>query len=358
MNTNFKSGFTGKPVTAEQQHFLLMEKSKTAGKTLGITNLPTLGENENLESYIKSIRGAYSGLLAQEQNRIPSNQSDVAEIESKSSEQKLSRVTEQLNDAKNKLRRQHLELSELDDDDARYKSTWLIWVGAILIALLESLFSYKAFSMLDLGNNLTLAILLVCLTVAFIMMPKALRWWFEEYTPESKFKWVLNLIPVLAIGTGFYVLGLLRAKFLSSQGAFTLDDPNSSPASFVVSPWYFMGINTFLLLISYFLAYQFPSNAQNKNRAALEKKEAHIAKIERDIERYESELSAMPERETRSLIHASHSNAGRRDIYIKVNNFFKESVGAFIEANISYRSDGQRPRCFEENITDLENNFA
>jgi hypothetical protein len=340
----------------EEQHAQLLEKARSVGKKLALTNLPSIAQDENIEGYINGIRGGYSGLLVQEQRKHPANQNNLTEIEVRSSEQKNERLNNRLNEAKVKLRREYLELSEMDDDDARHVGTWKLWIGAFLLAFLESLFSYRAFSMLDFGNNVTLILLLVSLTVAFALLPKTLRWWYEEYTPESKYRLFLNIIPVVAIGFAFYVLGLLRAKFLSSQAAFSLDE-TASQVSFTVSPWYFMGINALLLLIGYFIAYQFPSSRQSKNKAILEKKEASIAKLENEVTQLEGELSIMPEREKNSLIRASNNTNGRKDTYIQVNNLFKEAIGAFIEANCTYRSDGQRPRCFDVSIADLEDHF-
>lgn len=345
------------PTTLEEHHHMLVEKAKSAGKKLAITNLPSLQSDEKLEGYIQSIRSSYSGLLAQEQKRNPINQNDIAEIESKSTEQKYEKLSERYTETKNRLRHEQLEYSEMDDDDARHKSTFILWIGAALLALLESLFSYKAFSMLDLGNNATLLILLVTLTTAFILLPKALRWWYEEFTVESRYKLILNVIPILVLGSAFFIFGLLRANYLASQGVFTLDDNAGGGTSFTVSPWYFMGINAFLLLIGYFIAHQFPTKQQTNNRAALEKKEKAIAKLESDVERMERELSAMPEREKQIQIRTSNTNTGRRDTYVQINNFFKEAIGAFIEVNCTYRSDGQRPRCFDEPVMDLENLF-
>ncbi|MBS1595559.1 MAG: hypothetical protein JST90_14680 [Bacteroidetes bacterium] len=342
------------PKTAEEQHQALREKAREMGKNLAVTLLPSAGKDESMELYIKSIRGPYSSLLGQEMGRIPSNHADIAEIEGRSAEQKSVNLNERLSECRARLRREQLELTEMDQDDARHKTVWPWWGAAFLVALVESMFSYKSFTMLDLGNHITLALLMVSLTVAFTLLPKALRWWYEDYTPAMSLRWFLNAIPVLAIGAGFYVLGLLRAKLLASQAALSIEDGLGPLQGITVSPWYFMGINAFLLVIGYFIAHQFPTAAQSKNKYALEKKESAIAKLETQIERWEAELSAIPEREKNSLIRSAQNTAGRREAYEKVNSFFKEAVGAFIEANITYRSDGQRPRCFDAPVADLE----
>lgn len=343
------------PTTLEEHHHMLVEKARSAGKKLAITNLPSLQSDEKLEGYIQSIRSGYSGLLAQEQKRNPVNQSDIAEIESKSTEQKYEKLSERYTELKNRLRHEQLEYSEMDDTDARLKNTIPLWAASIFLGLLESLFSYRAFTMLDLGNNITVLILIIGLTVAFVALPKKLRWWYEEFTVDSKFKWVLNIGILLVLGGVFYVFGILRSSYLMAQGDFTVDGVTSTP--FVVTPIYFCGINVFLLLIGYYIAHQYPSSRQLDSQAALAKKEKTIAKLESDLGRMERELSAMPEREKQIQIKTSNTNTGRRDTYVQVNNFFKEAIGAFIEVNCTYRSDGQRPRCFDEPVMDLENLF-
>jgi hypothetical protein len=357
MVLQFKDQFGGKgPRTLDEQHIALREKAKVAGKALGTTNLPN-STDANVESYIKSVRGSYAGLLSQQQNKIASNAGDVAEIESKASDQKSLRLSERIAEAKTKLRREQLELSEMDDDDGRHVNTFFVWTGVIMIALLEAFFSYKAVGMLDPGNNVVMYLILVCLVAAYISVPKFLRWFFEEFSAGSKYQWLLNLLAVSALGVSFYGLGILRSQYLQLLPSFDVNSTGAAP-SLTVSPWLFMSLNLLFLICGYYLNHLLPTSEQSKNRKGLEKRETAIAKLEQEIERCEGELSSVPEREKNSLIRASHSTAGRKDIYIQINNFFKEAIGAFIEANLAYRSDGLRPRCFDASIEDLEDHFA
>lgn len=100
------------PTTLEEHHHMLVEKAKSAGKKLAITNLPSLQSDEKLEGYIQSIRSSYSGLLAQEQRKNPINQNDIAEIESRSSEQKYDKLSERYTEIKNRLRHEQVDGNE------------------------------------------------------------------------------------------------------------------------------------------------------------------------------------------------------------------------------------------------------
>jgi hypothetical protein len=228
-----------------------------------------------------------------------------------------------------------------------------LWNGIVLVAIIESLFSFKAFTLLDVGNNLTLIILLVALTALFICLPKMLKWWYEDYIVDSQYRTMLSIVPLIAVGTGFFVLGVLRSKYLAAEGAMSLSD-STGTQGLTISPFYFMGISVFMLMVSYYLAHQLPTTQQKKNREALSKKEAAIAKLEQEQERLEAELSAIPDRQKNSLIRASNTHASRRDSYAEINNYYKQAVGAFIESNLTWRTDSLRPKCFDAAVADLE----
>jgi hypothetical protein len=353
MQTHLKNGAAKKGNQPLDFFTAQKEKAKNVGKTLGLTNMPSPQE-PTIEPFISPFRAAFTAQLPL---RGPSNESDVSEIENRSSEERASRLTEKLTEVKGKLKHELLEIDELDDDDARHQNTFFVKVGIGMVALVECLFTYKSFSILDVGNNLVMAILMVALTIAFIALPKMLKWWYEEYIVDSPNRGLLSVVPVIVLGMGFLVIGILRSKYLAAQSALSISDTGGAQA-ITVSPFFFVGISAMLLLISYYLAFQLPSTTQKKNRAALDKKESKIAKLEQEIERLETELSAIPDRQKNSLIRASHSNTSRRDGYIHINSQFKEAVGAFIEANLIYRTDGLRPKCFDLTVADLEDHTA
>jgi hypothetical protein len=354
MKASFKED-AGKPgpSTLAERHAAFVRQARLAGKTLGTTNMPSHGE-QSLEPFLKSIRGKYDAALTEELRLLALGSGGIADIEGRASDEKGLRIGKRVDHLKSSLRREQMEISELDDDDARHQSDVPVWVGISLVAVVESLFTYKAFSLLDLGNNITLMVLLVALTAVFVALPKALKWWYGEYIAESRHRRALAALPVISIGSGFYVLGLLRSRFLAEQASFTLDDPSMGgipgPAA---SPFLFIGINIFLLTISYFLCHQLATPQQKKNRAALDRKETAIAKLEAQIEKAEAELSELPELQRGHLIGASTASASRRECHAQLNSYFREAVGAFVEANLAYRSDG-RPKCFDSAIADLE----
>lgn len=346
----------GGPRTIQDRHASLREKARTAGKALASTNLPNTAD-ENIESYLKGHRASYDNLLSEEMKKIPSNASHVAEIESRSSEERSARLLKSLEETKNKLKREQLELEELDPDDGRHISTFFIWLGIIIIAVGEAFLTYKSFGLLDIGNNLVQGVVLACITVLYIAIPKGLCWFYEEFTVGKRNKWLLYLLPIAILFAGYYGIGFMRSHFAQAQLAMDLNNDGSEIPTFVLTPWLFMSLNLLFLTAGYYLNHLLPTGTQTKNRKALEKREATISKLEVQVEKYETALSEIPDRDKNTQIRASQSNAGRRDLYIQVNALFKETCGAFIEANLSYRSDGHRPRCFDMPISDLEDHF-
>jgi hypothetical protein len=344
--------------TLQEQHFSVLEKIRVNAQALGSTNLPS-DKDENLEGYLKSSRGAYDNMLAHELRKIPANADFLADIESKTSEEKGGVLREKLAEAKHKLRTETLLHSEMDADDGSHINTFFIWVGIIIIACCEAFLSYKSVgSLLDVGSNIVMMIILIGFAALYICIPKALQWFFEEYAESKPYKILLYLIPILILGAGYYTLGYLRSHFIAMQTTMDVNADPNTPPSFIASPLVFCAINMLFLLASYFLNSKLPSDTQTKNRKGLEKHEKLVSKLEREVEQLEQQLMDMPDREKNSQIRASNSNVVRKELYTQVNSLFHEAAGVFIETNLKFRADGKRVRAFDVPVEDLRDNYS
>lgn len=354
----FKEAHGGSPRTLAQEDALLKDKARANAKSLAFANLPAL--EDKADGYLKSMRAGYEGILSREMKKLPANADLVADLELKASEQKGAIYSEKLNQAKKQLHNATLEMGEMEEgDDGRHINVIPIWMAIFIIAAGEAFLTYKSVgTLLDAGNNLVLGLILISFTALYTIIPKALRWYYSDFCAGKKYKAILYMIPIIVLASGYFTLGFLRSHFIQMQASMDVNADSSAAPSFIASPYVFVALNCLFLLASYYLASMLPTREQDKYRRDVEKREANIAKLEAEVEKYEGLLGQMPDHGKNNLIRASSSNTSRKDLYQQVNSMFLQTCGVFFDTNLQYRTDGVRPKCFDEPIEPLQDIYT
>lgn len=337
-NRNYESQIDAK-------HGELYERAMKKAKALGRENLPSKNETE-LAQYLGEINAGYAALLSTFD--VPTGDNErMAELEEESRSKHGEWLDEQLKANKAELKTLNKEGEESEEvvmDSGRPGKKALV----IALGFLDAMLLRSALSIQQEESNLLQVGIFAGLVILFCIAPKLLADAYRRFESSAN-KWPYGA-GALVVVCGYCVAAYLRSLNVAHADLQTL----GSTGAGVSIPWYLMVVlNLMFLFLAVLAEYSLPTDEHVSKYASRRKREQRVAKLGRDIARMEEEKAGMPGEALQSMRDKTETLAQRSLYREKVQQCRLQTISAFKQAIIEWRTDGQVPICFSSPIARL-----
>ena len=328
----------------EERHLSLRARGESLGKNLGLKGLPA--EGQTLAQHLGPLIGGYRGLLNTYCKQPTGKEDTLSNLKQKSLADKQAHLQTRLPKLQDKEQTLLLQREELPPVTGEEKGGLWIHIMIVCIALFEAIFSRKAASVFDAGNNIIQIIIILVLTAIFVALPHGLIRTYRA-TKESRYRFLIWGGIAVIILCGFYALSVMRSLYIANLSMTSLDKV-SITNMLTLSPIYFIFLQCLLLFISTMCASFLPSDEDKKRSRDIKDLDKRIADTQAEISRIEDQLGGgLSEREFRDETAKADGEARAEAMRQRIKSMFEESVGAFVEANSRWRN-GPPPACMNQ----------
>lgn len=329
----------------EAKHSELYERAMKKAKALGRGNLPSKDETD-LGQYLGEIDAGYGELLAMFDKPTDTGEK-VAELEHEAHTKRGEWLDGQLSKQKAELKTLNKERDEAEPvimDSGRLGKKALV----IALGFLDALLLRSALSIQQAENNMLQIGIFAGLVVMFCIAPKLLADVYRSFEKSaSKWPYIAGAFIVVA---GYCVAAYVRSLNVAHADLQTLDAATGG----VSIPWYLMVIlNLMFLYLAILAEYSLPTDQHKSKYMSQEKRERKIEKLERTISQMEEEKASMPGlalQTMRTKTEAAVRLAAYRE---KVQNCRLQTISAFKQTILEWRTDGCVPRSFSNPVNRL-----
>ena len=332
----------------EKAHSTLRAKAEVLGKNAGLKDLPS--DSQTLLQHLGPITGGYRNLINMYCKKPSGKEDTIATLKQKSATEKQVHLSTRLQKLQDKEQTLLLEREELPEVEGEEKASPWIHIMIVCIALFEAIFSRKAASVFDSGNNIIQIIIIWVLTAIFIALPHGLVRVYRN-TKHSQYRlFIWGGITVIILA-GFFALAQMRSLFIANLSLSSVEKTTTGP-TLTLAPIYFIFIQTLLLFISTMCASFLPSSEDKKRGSNIKNIDKRIADTQAEISRIENELGgAISERSLREEMSKADSEARTEAMRERIKSMFEESAGVFVSTNARWRKTPM-PECMN-NIPEL-----
>ena len=315
----------------------LKELAYKNGKHFAKRNLPT-ADGDNLSSYTSEIKAGCEKLATDVNYHLqPSAHIPEAGMDAEYFKEKVMKLETEIKDKETQNRNAEYELHNFDQSSISSRIC-LALIATLIITIGEIMFNTKAFQVT--GENLLFALILsVCISFAVFV--------FSHVTPflykgaKTKLQRRLVIIGSLFLVTVLFIaLAIFRSEYLAVHEVH-------------INPTYFVIINIFFFIVSALLSFfvlpawtEIRQNALRlKIHYAVKKRLKEIMLLKKEIEKVKITILERTKLRMR-IAHQANYAADR------IRKMYWEALGCFKTANLTYRSDGKTPDCFDEMLPD------
>lgn len=330
--------------TLESEHEQLKINAAELGKQNGKRSL--VKQADSITVYVEPIRAWYQSLLSKYCKPIL-NDPKLADLENEAFTKEQIGLEKKLEDLKRKLDRLTVTKDALGTDVPAKKSYMWAYCLIVAIGVFESFFTYRSFSFEGNSQLVQSAIFLV-LVIVFIGIPVVLRN-FYQLTKESPYRLLYWGLTALVFIGGFYVLAVMRSKFLGNAGLLSVEATGGESIS--MSPIALVTVQAMLLFLSTFAATLIPTPEERNETASIQKLHNDITNTEQAIADVEDQLASMPGRRVRTERMKIESAALNANTEARIRSMYAECVGVFKESYSTWHTE--RPACFDQPIPEL-----
>ncbi|MBI4930853.1 MAG: hypothetical protein HY841_08840 [Bacteroidetes bacterium] len=315
----------------------LKELTRKYGKQFGARNLPAPGDK--LLPFTEEIKHGYEALHAEcQQKAQPATHYPQAKIESDWATGKDKYYDAEIQKRAELNGRDEMELEGYDPGSIAIRIRMAI-ISTLIIFIGEVVFNTKAFQVA--GESMLFAFV-ISISVSFAVFVLAHIAPLLYKSAKNKRQRVAvvagSLVAVTAL---FSVLAVFRSKLLENHDVS-------------VSPVYFVIINLFFFLVSALLSfYIFPAWEEIKINKEKLLKHRDIEKRKKEIEVFKNMKEELKDAMVHKVKH--HLDVPFLTEYSAelIKKKYKETIGLFKGTNLSYRTDGQVPQSFHDEIPEL-----
>jgi hypothetical protein len=313
----------------------LKELARKNAKHFAKRNLPS-SRGDNLSHFTGEIRAGYEKLATDVSFHLqPSAHFPEAKMDAEYFKEKTLNLENEIKEKEVQIRNDEYELNDFDQSSIPSRIRWAL-IGTIIITVGEIMYNTKAFQVT--GENLLFSLILsICISFAIFI--------FSHITPllykgvGSKLQRCLVVVGSFFIVTSLFVaLAIFRSSYLASHDVH-------------INPTYFIVINIFFFIVSTLLSFfVLPSWSEIKQNAlrlkiyyAMRRKAKEVDLLKGEIDKIRITILERTKLRLRIAHHANYAADRIRKMYWEALEIFKTT-------NLTYRSDGKTPDCFNDNL--------
>lgn len=309
-------------------------------KKLGRNNLPGLDE-PTLDKYLAEIKGGYSELIAihcQESG----NETEIAEQEKNSLASRLEFLETQLKNDRAELKLLKLEHGEHEDAPVPDSNRKLLKAMVIGLGFIDAVLFKSALAIQQSEQNYLQLGIFAALVLFFCCVPRLIAKLYRRFE-HSPYRWFYMAGTAAIVIAGYSVIAITRSKALANDSLMNLDATGES----VAIPWYMLAITNLLFLaIAVVAEYFLPTEQEQKKITDAEKREKTIEKLEKRIAQMEAEKAEMPAMSLQAMRSKTDATARRASNKARIQSLYEQTIAAFKQTNLEWRTDGQVPQAF------------
>jgi heme/copper-type cytochrome/quinol oxidase subunit 2 len=329
-----------------ERHGQILKKAPIDGRDFGLLSLPKLGEP--LDLYIAPITSEYKSLLAEYCKPAPVENDDIKQLTGEANakeEERLNQTRIELLAEKERLTSAKKTASKITGDPKEFRWTF---IPQFLIAFGDAVLVKKALALWDSGDRLTMWAMLIVLTVVFILV----AWGLGRYMRSTKDRedWLLRW----AIATTFTIIGVgsfsyLRSQYLEHSEIGTFHHVTSLKIGW----WVLLIIQALFLALATYLTYIRPSSSEKNAFKNLQKLDADLVSIHKELRTIDEQLAAIPANRLNRRLASTQQDAHTTSMRRQIEAYYQISIAAFKQANILARPD-TAPDCLMNSVPPLE----
>ena len=319
----------------------LKELARRNAKHFAKQNLPA-AQGDNISHRTGDIRTGYEK-LATDVNYLlqPSAHFPEAKMDADYFREKVEKLETEIKEKEAKNRNDEYELHDFDKSSIASRICWAL-AGTIIITVGEIMFNTKAFQVT--GESLLFALILsICISFAVLIFAHISPFLYKGAKTKLQRRLVIagSLFMVSVL---FIALAIFRSSYLAEHDIH-------------IKPFYFVIINLFFFivsaLLSFFVLPSWPEIKQNAMRLkifyAVKRRKKEIKKLKMEIEKIKTIILER----TKARIRIAHQANYAAD---RIRKMYWESLEIFKTTNLTYRTDGKTPDCFNDVLPDPDIN--
>lgn len=313
----------------------IKELARKNAKHFARRNLPSYC-GDNLSNFTGELRAGYEKLAADVSCYLqPSAHLPEAKMDAEYFKEKVLALENEIKEKEAQNRNDEYELSDFEQSSIPSRIRWSL-IGTLVITLGEVIFNTKAFQVI--GDSLLFALFLsLGVSFAVFLLSHLTPLLYKGIETQLK-RWLTTLGLFFFVLCLFIALAIFRSTYLAAHKVH-------------INPIHFVVINTFFFtvssLLSFFVLPSWQEYTENKLRLkiyyAMKKRMREVELLKGEVDRIKLTILERTKLRIRIAHHANYAADRIRRMYWEALEIFKTT-------NLTYRSDGKTPDCFNDTL--------
>lgn len=315
----------------------LKELARKNAKHFAKRNLPS-SRGDNLLNFTGEIKAGYEKLATDVNGHLqPSAHLPEAKMDAEYFREKALALENEIKEKEAQNHNDEYELNGFDQSSIPSRIRWAL-IGTTIITIGEIMYNTKAFQVT--GENLLFSLILsICISFAVFIFSHLTPLLYKGVETRSQ-RWLVVVGSLLLVSGLFIALAIFRSNYLATH------DVHINPTYFVVINIFFFIVST---LLSFFVLPSWSEIKQNAMRLkiyyAMRKRTKEIELLRNEVDRIKLTILERTKLRLRIAHHANYAADRIRRMYWEALEIFKTT-------NLTFRSDGKTPDCFNETLSE------
>ncbi len=301
-------------------------------------NLPS-PEDGSLGPYTNDIRSGYEALQAEMLQKLqPATHFPESSMDADHLKEKDKQLDVEIKKREDLNKNEEYEMGQYRPTSIRGRLQLALFV-TIVLTVGETIFNAISFSVF--GENLLFSLLLSFAISIAVLTLAHFGAFLIKAAKTSWQRWGITIATLVVASGLLSALAVFRSNYLAYHNVY-------------ISPFYFYQVNLFFFLVAGLISVLLLPTWQDI------KDNMHKLKLEKDIKKRKSEVDSFKEQKANlKKIVLDNTKVRLRDAYYAtyqigyINKLYRETLEQFKTCNLSYRTDGQVPQCFNDSTSDL-----
>ena len=315
----------------------LKELARINAKHFAKRSLPR-AKGDSLSHYTDELKAGHEKLASDVYCHLqPAAHYPEAKMDADYFREKARNIEEQIKEKEVENRNDAYDLENFDQSNIPNRIKWAV-ISTLIITVGEIMFNTKAFQVT--GETLLFALILsICISFAVFIFSHLTPFLYKGAKTKIQ-RWAVILGSLSLVTVLFAALAIFRSSYLANH------DVHINPTYFVVINLFFFIVSA---LVSFFVLPAWTEIKENSSKLRIfqeqKRRLREIEKLKMELEKIKETILERTKLRIRITYHANYATD-------RIRKMYWESIGIFKTVNLTYRTDGITPDCFNEILSD------